>query len=422
MLYSLYLQHPIVTTDSRRCPKGSIFFALKGDNFDGNLFAAKALDAGAAYAVVDNPTVVLDNRYILVPDVLTALQQLAAEHRRHLSIPIIGITGTNGKTTTKELVATVLSQSYRVTATVGNLNNHIGVPLTLLSITPDTEIAVVEMGANHPGEIADLAAIVRPTAAIITSIGKAHLQGFGSLEGVLNTKRALYDQVIADKGLVFVNTDDTTLSAITSHYSPVISYTTRPDTTADIKTTITPSDSPFLAINWAGHRINTSLIGSYNAYNIAAAIAIGTNYGIGPDKIATAITEYTPTNSRSQLIKTDNNTIIADAYNANPTSMAAAINSFASIQADNKIAILGDMLELGDQSLTLHMQIIDLLTSLHIDAILVGSCFAQCHSPYTTFADRTQLIHHLSSHPITHHTILVKGSNGIGLQSIIPQL
>lgn len=421
-LYDIYRRHSAVTTDSRRCPEGSIFFALHGDNFDGNNFAAKALDAGAAYAVVDKPEVATDHRYIVVPDTLKALQDLAAEHRSHLNIPIVGITGTNGKTTTKELVTAVLATHYRTTATIGNLNNHIGVPLTLLSIQPDCQIAVVEMGANHPGEIATLAAIVRPTVGLITNVGKAHLQGFGSIEGVLRTKTELYDQLRKDNGTIFVNAADPMLIDTIGSYRPVVSYSANPDIAADINARTIPSDSPYLRILWGDTEIHTSFIGTYNINNMLAAIAVGRHFNVPDNLITAALTQYTPGNSRSQLLKTDRNTIIVDAYNANPTSMAAAIDSFTAIQAPQKIAILGDMLELGTQSHHEHQAIIDRLTKAGIQAILVGHNFATCHSPYTSVKDTAELTDHLTRHPLTAHTILLKGSNGIGLQSVVKYL
>lgn len=421
-LYDIYKQHPIVTTDSRRCPAGSIFFALKGDNFDGNLFAAKALESGSAFAVVDNAGVATDQRYIVVDDVLATLQQLAATHRRHLDIPVVGITGTNGKTTTKELITAVLSRKYRTSATVGNLNNHIGVPLTLLAIPPDSEIAVVEMGANHPGEIAQLAAIVRPTHALITNVGKAHLEGFGSIQGVLETKTALYRQVCQSGGHIFVNAADPLLADSITGYRPTTRYSADDSVKADIEGCAIWSASPLLTVEWNGNTIQSRFIGSYNANNILAAIAVGSHFGVTECDIIAAIEDYTPGNSRSQLMTTPHNTLIIDAYNANPTSMTAAIDSFAAIDAPHKLAILGDMLELGTHSAAEHRRIVDRLTQLGIDAMLVGSEFAGTQSPFNSFPNCQSLIDYLTTNPITAHTILLKGSNGIGLKAAVEYL
>ena len=421
-LYDIYLKHQVITTDSRNCPEGSIFFALRGDNFDGNLYAAKALECGASYAVVDRPEVATDNRYIVVSNVLLTLQELAAEHRCHLQIPIIGITGTNGKTTTKELIATVLARKYRTTATVGNFNNHIGVPLTLLSIPTDAQIAVVEMGANHPGEIAELAKIVRPTHALITNVGKAHLEGFGSIEGVLQTKKALYDQVKSTRGTLIVNIADPMLVDAVDDYAPIVTYSASDSIAADVNAHIVPSSTPYLNIKWRERHIESHFIGTYNINNILAAITVGENFDVPHNKIEAAIREYTPTNSRSQLTTTEHNTLIVDAYNANPTSMAASLDSFATIEATNKTAILGDMLELGTQSADEHSKIVEQLAHLGLKAILIGDQFAQCKGNNISLPNTAQLIDYLQAHPLTAHTILLKGSNGIGLQKVVKYL
>lgn len=420
-LYEIYRQHPAVTTDSRNCPAGSIFFALHGDRFDGNLFAAKALEAGAAYAVVDKPEVAADNRYVVVPDTLAALQQLAAEHRAHLNIPIVGITGTNGKTTTKELVSAVLSSRYRTASTQGNLNNHIGVPLTLLSIPADCEVAVVEMGANHPGEIATLAAMARPTIGLITNVGKAHLEGFGSIDGVLKTKAELYNAVRRERGTIVINAADNMLKSALGDHCPTISYSARKDVDADIHGTL-DSVNPFVSLLFEGKPIKTNFIGAYNINNILAAIAVGRLLNVPSDKITSAIAAYRPGNSRSQLLETDRNTVIVDAYNANPTSMAAAVENFAQIKGERKIAILGDMLELGSQSDTEHQTVVRQLESLGLNAILVGHEFAKCHSRFISLPDSAALIEHLTATPLSAHTILLKGSNGIGLQKVTQYL
>lgn len=420
-IYLLYCENHTVTTDSRKCPKGSIFFALHGDKFDGNLFASKALEAGAAYAVIDKPEFALDKRYIVVPNTLYALQQLAAEHRNHLKIPIVGITGTNGKTTTKELIATILSSHFHTTATQGNLNNHIGVPLSLLSIPTDCQVAVIEMGANHPGEIATLAAIVRPTIGLITNVGKAHLEGFGSLEGVLKTKAELYDEIKHQNGTIIINAADKKLKSALGNYNNTVTYSASPDIKADING-FTTKANPFVNINFENHNIETQFIGTYNTNNILAAIAVGTKLGVPQSKIIKAIHDYTPGNNRSQLMKTQHNTLIVDAYNANPTSMTAAIVNFAQIQANNKIAILGDMLELGNQSEIEHKKIVKLLQSYNIQSILIGNEFAKYHAGYTSLPDSESLSQYLKQNPINKATILLKGSNGIGLQKNIQDL
>lgn len=420
-LYSIYLNHPTVTTDSRNCPLGSIFFALHGDRFDGNLFAAKALESGAAYAVVDKPEVASDDRYIIVDDTLTALQELASEHRANLDIPVVGITGTNGKTTTKELISAVLSSHYRTTSTQGNLNNHIGVPLTLLSIPTGCEAAVVEMGANHHGEIATLAALVRPTIGLITNVGKAHLEGFGSIEGVLHTKAELYDEIRRQKGTIVMNAADKMLGSVLGDYQPTFSYSAQYGIKSDIHGTVESAD-PFVHVKYEGKTIKTNFIGTYNINNILAAIAVGTLLKVPTDKITSAIAAYRPGNNRSQLLRTKRNTVIVDAYNANPTSMAAAIDNFSQIKAEKKIAILGDMLELGNQSDAEHANVVRHLEALGIEAILVGREFAKCHNRFLSLTNSTSLVEYLTAKPISDSTILVKGSNGIGLQKITQYL
>ena len=326
-LYNIFLNSAGITTDSRDCPEGSIFFALKGETFDGNKYAGAALDKGCAYAVVDEAEYAADDRFILVPDVLTALQQLANEHRRALGTRIIGVTGTNGKTTTKELIAAVLSKKYNVLYTQGNFNNHIGVPKTLLRLTKEHEIAVVEMGANHPGEIKTLVNIVEPDYGIITNVGKAHLEGFGSFEGVIKTKGELYD-FLRQKGgsKVFIDADNEHLAGIAHDLE--IKYGVKSDAGAlAVKGEIIACD-PFLRFRWNGGEVNTHLIGAYNIYNMLAAATIGMHFGVTPAQTNEALTEYVPSNNRSQLTVTENNKLVVDAYNANPTSMMAALENF----------------------------------------------------------------------------------------------
>lgn len=420
-LSQIFREHPVVTTDSRNCPKGSIFFALKGDKFNGNKFAAKALESGCSYAVVDEKEYAVDERYILVNDVLEALQQLAHEHRETMSIPVIAITGTNGKTTTKELVSAVLSKKYNVLYTQGNLNNHIGVPLTLLRLTKEHEIAVVEMGANHPGEIAPLARMADPTNVIITNVGRAHLEGFGSFENLVNTKCELYDHASKKEQCnVFVNFDDNILlnRAKACKPSPITYSTTSED--ADVWGKLIDCD-PFLHFNiWLGkeskYEVRTNLVGAYNINNMLAAATIGKTFGVTDEDIVAALSEYVPSNNRSQFVKTDNNKLIVDTYNANPTSMMAALQNFTLMTATHKMAILGDMRELGEVSDEEHQKVVDFLKQNNInDVWLVGQEFAKTQCDYRKFADVAAVKAELSDNPIKDKTILVKGSNGIKL-------
>ncbi len=429
-LYELYLQHPQVTTDSRDCPAGSIFFALKGDTFDGNLFAARALEQGCAAAVVDNPEVAVDSRYVVVSSVLETLQQLAAMHRLRWGKTILQITGTNGKTTTKELVSAVLSQAHRVLYTQGNLNNHIGVPRTLLRLAPEHDIAVVETGASHPGEIRFLCSLVRADYGLITNVGRAHLLGFGSFEGVKRTKGELYDDLSQRGKQIFLNTQDDDLCQMARERGLEPGHQAIPYVEAKVE-----SCSPFLAIQWREadgepwHRVQTRLIGAYNIANLRAAITVGLHFGVTPDQVDRALAEYQPTNSRSEFRQTERNRLVVDAYNANPSSMNAALTAFASVEAPDKMVILGDMGELGAESRSEHLRVLDQLQGMHLaQAWLVGSEFAaalaewqaqhpgmevaaQCH----TFASEPQVEEHLAAHPLTGHTILVKGSNSTHL-------
>jgi len=414
-LYSLFQHHPVITTDSRDCPAGSIFFALKGESFNGNQYAAAALDKGCAYAVIDEAQYALDDRYIVVPDVLTTLQQLANEHRRALGTPIIGITGTNGKTTTKELIATVLSQKYNVLYTQGNFNNHIGVPKTLLRLTPEHDIAVIEMGANHPGEIKTLVNIVEPNYGIITNVGKAHIEGFGSFEGVIKTKGELYDflRQKADSK-VFIDTDNEHLMGISEGLT-LVPY---------VKGEVIACD-PFLRFRWSPeeqevpvpvnvpvYEVQTHLIGAYNMKNMLAAATIGLAFGITPEQINEALAGYVPTNNRSQLTVTEHNRLIVDTYNANPTSMMAALQNFVLMAVEPKMAILGDMGELGSISRDEHQKIVDYLLEHHLDNVwLVGKEFGNIDSPFRKFADVASVKEALAAQRPEGQYILIKGSN-----------
>lgn len=427
-LYQIYLQYPVVTTDSRNCPDDSIFFALKGDNFNGNSFAKKALTEGCAYAVVDEAEYAdpENNHIILVDDCLKTLQQLANYHRKKLGTKVIGITGTNGKTTTKELIAAVLSEVHNVLYTQGNLNNHIGVPITLLKLRGHHDLAVIEMGANHPGEIKTLVDIAEPDYGIITNVGKAHLEGFGSFEGVIKTKGELYD-FLRKKGnsTIFIHHDNPYLMNIAKGLN-LISYGSGED--LYVNGCIT-GNSPYLALEWKAekngetHRIRTQLIGEYNFPNALAAITIGRFFGVEDRKIDEALAGYTPQNNRSQLKETADNTLIIDAYNANPTSMAAALQNFRNMTVSHKMLILGDMRELGTESLNEHQKIVDYIKESDFEKVwLVGEQFASvCHS-FKTYANVQEVIKELETNKPKGYTILIKGSNGIKLSSTVEYL
>ena len=419
-----------VTTDSRAIKGGEMFFALRGENFDGNDFAAAALDSGAAWAVVSEDAPLPDDpRFIKVPDTLTALRDLAVWHRTHVRdgrLPVIGLTGTNGKTTTKELIAAVLARKFKVTATKGNLNNDIGVPLSLLSITPDTEIAVIEMGANHPDDIEKLVQVSRPDFGLITNVGRAHLLGFGSFEGVKKAKGALYRWLGGHEGsLIFINEDDADLREMASglpchFYGYGIKY-------QGCEILPTSPDNPFLGIKLAGEEIHTQLVGAYNAANVLAALAVGERFGVPRTEAVAAIEAYVPSNQRSQLVKTARNTLIVDAYNANPSSMKAAVLNFSSLQAPQKLALLGDMRELGTESLMEHKRILELLKSLGLDACLVGEEFAKALKDtgmegFTWFPDSASLKAALHDKGLSGYAILVKGSRGIRMEEVLPEL
>lgn len=438
-LYSIFQSHPVITTDSRDCPSGSIFFALKGETFNGNAYAESALEKGCSYAVIDEQQYAKDSRFILVDDVLTALQQLAREHRRTLATPVIGITGTNGKTTTKELIATVLAEKYNVLYTQGNFNNHIGVPKTLLQLKPEHEIAVIEMGANHPGEIKTLVDIVEPDCGIITNVGKAHLEGFGSFEGVIRTKGELYDFLrtkVADKkvlgseveqGAVFLHADNEHLATI-CHGLPLIKYGV--ETTEECKVVGRVEEcAPFLNFEWktstsdCWHNVSTHLIGAYNIYNMLAAATIGLSFGVSEEQVCNALAGYIPSNNRSQLTITDHNKLIVDTYNANPTSMMAALQNFRDMKVEPKMAILGDMRELGKVSEEEHRKVVDFLVSSGIENVwLVGEEFAKVKSPFRNFANVEEVKAEIEKQKPENCYILVKGSNGTKLFQLPPLL
>lgn len=433
-LYSIFLQHPIICTDSRICPENSLFFALKGENFNANSFALTALENGCAYAIVDEAKYAIDNRFILVDNALQTLQELAKYHRKQLGTKIIGITGTNGKTTTKELIAAVLSEKFNILFTQGNLNNHIGVPLTLLKLQPEHELAIIEMGANHQGEIKLLSNIACPDYGIITNVGKAHLEGFGSFEGVKKTKAELYDYIHnAGKG-IFINKGNTNLMEMASIVgfkkdSQNVNKYSLTEKNADSYISGRVIDcSPFLnmecQIDYSDKfDVNTNLVGVYNAENVLAAVAIGAYFGLTKNEIKNGLEHYVPQNNRSQLTITANNKLFVDAYNANPTSMQAAILNFAQMNVENKTLILGDMLELGEQSDNEHQNIINLLQQNMLNNVfLVGTEFKKTLNSYVCFQNTEEVISYIEKNPIKNHYVLIKGSRGIRLEKVLASL
>ena len=417
-IYQYYSQKHLVSTDSRKIEEGCVFVALKGERFDGNDFAYKvAVENIASCVIADRKDLPHHERLFIVDDSLAALQELARLHREKCNIPIIGITGTNGKTTTKELTAAVLSKKYNLIYTQGNFNNHLGLPLTVLRIKPDTEMAVVEMGANHPNEIAQLCSIANPDFGIITNIGKAHLEGFGSFEGVVKTKNELYDFIRSKNGKLFVNHDNELLMNLSNG---IESHTYGKDNNANIKASIA-SSNPYLIINWEGNEIKTNLVGDYNFENVMAAISVGCYFNIEKSLIIEALENYTPTNNRSQFIKSDKNEIVMDAYNANPVSMHHAIKNFRNISSENSLLILGDMRELGKDSEKEHQAIINLIKELKFDnVILVGGEFKKAAgNDFTIFANVEELLAYINDNDISGKKILIKGSNSIHLEKIV---
>ena len=440
-LYELYKQHPCITTDSRNCPEGSIFLALKGEKFDGNQYALQALRDGCAYAIVDDKELRnnTDDRLIFVDDTLQTFKDLAREHRRQFDIPVIGITGTNGKTTTKELVAAVLSTQFNVLYTQGNFNNDVGVPKTLFRLNKEHQIAVIEMGASHPGDIKTLAETAEPTCGLITNVGRAHLQGFGSFEGVIKTKCELYDFLrTRQDGLIFINADNEYLIDQIGDDEEIwlTPYSTNPDNQDTCISGEVISCAPFLKFRWREplmtleeegrstkwHKVQTHLIGAYNIDNLLAAIAVGINFGIDRKKICEALTNYVPSNNRSQMTVTEKNHLIVDAYNANPSSMTAALENFRLMEVEHKMVILGDMRELGSVSQEEHQRIIDMLKKAHFEEVwLVGSEFAATNHPFRQFADVEEVKSAIRQEQPSNHYILIKGSNSMKLYEL-PEL
>jgi UDP-N-acetylmuramoyl-tripeptide--D-alanyl-D-alanine ligase len=418
-LFDIFKKSNGVTIDTREDVRNKIFFALKGESFDGNKYAEKAIEKGAIAVVVDNSIYYKkeDDRCCFVKDVLTELQLLSHKYRKTLSIPFIAITGTNGKTTTKELVASVLSKKHQTAATKGNFNNHIGLPLTLLSIKKEDEIAIVEMGANHRGEIHDLCELAEPDYGLITNIGKAHLEGFGSVENIIQTKTELYRFVEKNNGKIFLNKDDVLLVNLSKG---IETYTYgENNTSANISAKVV-SCNPFLSIQWQSQQINTKLIGEYNKYNVLAAISIGEYFNVGKNKIIEAIENYTPTNNRSQLIQTEKNKIILDAYNANPSSMLLAIKNFLQIKAEKKMLVLGDMFELGEDAEKEHSQIIKKVEELgFVNLVIIGECFNSINeSNYKSFKTTIEAKEYFEEKALNGYTILIKASRGMQLETL----
>ena len=422
-LYNLFRQHPTVQTDTRKLSQDCIFFALSGANFNGNKFAKDALDKGAAYAVVDDPQYAITDRYILVENTLTALQQLARYHRQQFDIPFIAITGSNGKTTTKELVAAVLSKRFVTYATEGNLNNHIGVPLTLLKIKADAQMAIIEMGANHQKEIAGYCEIAMPTHGIITNCGKAHIEGFGGIEGVRKGKGELYDYLRANSGTIFRNTDLDYLAAMAHDITTQITYGS-----ANAQYTGSPVMSGvFMGINLTEPNVaaslETHLVGEYNFPNAMVAIAVGLHFGVALEDIRQAIMEYNPDNSRSQWLQKGSNKIILDAYNANPTSMRAAILNFASADLSNKTLWIGGMKEMGSEEKHEHLELVKLISeSQWRNVILVGKEFKDLQDIYSWFENSADAAVYVKRHPPVDSAILIKGSRGSKMEVLLEAL
>ncbi|MES2558766.1 MAG: UDP-N-acetylmuramoyl-tripeptide--D-alanyl-D-alanine ligase [Bacteroidota bacterium] len=428
-IYTLFLQYPTISTDTRKIGKGSIFFALKGPNFNANAFAADALEMGAAYAVIDEAQHKKDERYILVDDVLQTLQKLAQHHRKQLDIPVIAIVGSNGKTTTKELITSVLSQQFNVLATPGNFNNHIGLPLTLLMLNKNHQIAVIEMGANHIGENAELCEIACPDLGLITNNGKDHLEGFGSIEGVAQSNSELYYYLLKHNGLAFVNAHDEWLVRMASRLTHKITYAANDDERLAQANCVGTAETlrPEIVFRYtidknpASILITSCLSGDYNFDNIMAAVCIGNHFGMSEELIKVGIETYEPKNNRSQVIKKTNNTVYLDAYNANPSSMEASLKNFAAMPFNHKIAIIGDMFEMGDYAAREHAEIIAFCSKLNLEQVwLVGEEFSKQQAKgMKQFKTTEEVIKVLMDNPLMHKNIFMKGSRGMKLESLV---
>jgi UDP-N-acetylmuramoyl-tripeptide--D-alanyl-D-alanine ligase len=426
-LYQYYLQNPVICTDTRAITKGCLFFALKGENFDANIFAEKAITQGAAFAIIDNKDFANSEQCILVDDVLTALQELAKHHRKQLNIPVIGLTGSNGKTTTKELIRAVLAERFKTFATKGNLNNHIGVPLSILAVQGDVEIAVIEMGANHQKEIEFLCEIAQPTHGLITNVGMAHLDGFGGFEGVKKGKAELFAFLKSNHGFAFINRNNPYLLEMSERadLNKVVYYGTEKENAVSGK--LEHSD-PLIEFNWsakgASYAAKANLTGTYNFENILAAICIGNFFDLTADEINNGLANYYPTNNRSQLTKTANNTVICDFYNANPSSMTAALNNLKSLSAMHKIAIIGDMFELGDEGPAQHEMVVKLAAENKLSTLFIGKSFFEFRDKYPGefFSTPTEASTFLTENPIMDKLVLLKGSRGMALEQLLPLL
>lgn len=419
-LYKIFLAHPSVQTDTRKLKQGDLYFALKGPSFNGNLFAQKALEAGAAYAIVDEATGITDARIITVTDVLTAMQLLAKHHRKQFNIPFIAVTGSNGKTTTKELLHDVLSSTFKTYTTEGNLNNHIGIPLTILKIKADAKIALIEMGANHLKEIESYCQFTLPTHGLITNCGKAHLEGFGGEEGVRKGKGELFDYLRVNNGTAFIMNDYSYLQEMSKGIATIKTYgTTNADITGEVK-----SSTGFLEVALTKgttiDTIKTQLVGEYNLPNVLAAVAVGKYFNVADEKIKTALENYTPSNSRSQLIEKSSNKIILDAYNANPTSMKAAVENFAKMEGSEKVLLLGGMMELGNESLQEHQAIINVIGNYKWKAVvLVGGDYHKIKHPYTNFENSLQAKEWFNLQQFNNTQILIKGSRSMQMEKVL---
>lgn len=425
-LFALFYQSSGVCTDTRKIKPNSLFIALKGENFDGNEYVQRAVDSGAKYAITENEDFADNKQIFYVENCLMFLQQLANFHRKKFDIPVIGITGSNGKTTTKELVHAVLAKKYNTLCTSGNLNNHLGVPFTLLELNENHEVAIIEMGANKPGDIQELVDIAEPTCGLITGVGAAHIEGFGSLEGVIQTKSELYNFLKIHQGTIFINGDDPILNKQLGNYFKHFTYGTSSKNT--ISGAISEM-SPHLNFNWQRSEgktnfVQAKMIGAYNLINYLSAAAVGVFFELSDEQITQALTDYTPNNNRSQITKTEKNTVIMDAYNANITSMKAALESFDLVRHENKCVILGDMRELGSLSAEAHQEIVDFLSERHWLTYLVGAEFGKTKRPATIhhFNETNQLLEHLESNALTQGFVLVKGSRGIALEHVIHKL
>ena len=413
-IYNIFKKHQNICTDTRKIKKNSLFFALKGEKFNGNKFAKQAIKEGCSFAIIDEKKYDTSNKYILVDNVLETLQELARHHRKHISIPIIGITGTNGKTTSKELIHAVLGAELNCYATKGNLNNHIGVPLSILEINNTHKIAIIEMGANHKKEIQFLCNIARPTYAVITNIGTAHLEGFKNIQTIIDTKNEIYEYIAKERGIVFVNYNDKLLLNLSTSMNR-LTYGENGSCKGKII-----NNTPYISIKYKNIDINSKLIGEYQFSNIMLAVCIGKQFNIKDEKIKNAIESYLPKNNRSEILKTKNNTLILDAYNANPSSMKAMLNSFAQQNYTNKLCILGDMLELGGYAKSEHTAILELIEELDLKVFLIGKEFSKISKK--AFKDRIKFIKFLESYPIKNKTILLKGSRGISLEKLTKHL